>query len=127
MVERFNGRIADVLKTHRFSSSEDLEQTLLRYVALYNHQLPPVSAQEQDADADHEGLVQRAPAFVSQAAHMIIQDVTPNHLDHFQLEGCIKRAAWFVVEHVGLVLWGQWLLSRCLKLLDHDKQNGLVH
>ena len=40
MVERFNGRIADVLKTHRFSSREDLEQTLLRYVALYNHQLP---------------------------------------------------------------------------------------
>ena len=40
MVERFNGRIADVLRTHRFSSSEDLEQTLLRYVALYNHQLP---------------------------------------------------------------------------------------
>ena len=31
---------ADVLKTHRFSSAEDLEQTLLRYVALYNHQLP---------------------------------------------------------------------------------------
>ena len=40
MVERFNGRIADVLKTHRFSSSQDLEQTLLRYVALYKHQLP---------------------------------------------------------------------------------------
>ena len=40
MVERFNGRIADVLKTHRFRSGEDLEQTLLRYVALYNHQLP---------------------------------------------------------------------------------------
>ena len=40
MVERFNGRIADVLNTHRFSGSEDLEQTLLRYVALYNHQLP---------------------------------------------------------------------------------------
>ena len=40
MVERFNGRIADVLKTHRFDGREDLEQTLLRYVALYNHQLP---------------------------------------------------------------------------------------
>ena len=40
MVERFNGRIADVLKTHRFHSGEDLEHTLLRYVALYNHQLP---------------------------------------------------------------------------------------
>jgi len=40
MVERFNGRIADVLKTHRFNSRDDMEQTLLRYVALYNHQLP---------------------------------------------------------------------------------------
>jgi hypothetical protein len=40
MVERFNGRIADVLKTHRFTSGEDLEQTLIRYVALYNHQIP---------------------------------------------------------------------------------------
>ena len=40
MVERFNGRVVDVLKTHRFSSSEDLEQTLLRYVTMYNPQLP---------------------------------------------------------------------------------------
>ncbi|MDR2991463.1 MAG: integrase core domain-containing protein, partial [Burkholderiaceae bacterium] len=39
-VERFNGRIADVLKTHRFNSREDLAQTLHRYVHLYNHQLP---------------------------------------------------------------------------------------
>jgi transposase InsO family protein len=40
MVERFNGRIADVLKTNRFNSAEDLAQTLTRYVALYNHQFP---------------------------------------------------------------------------------------
>ena len=40
MVERFNGRISDVLNTHRFDCALDLEQTLLRYVALYNHQLP---------------------------------------------------------------------------------------
>lgn len=40
MVERFNGRIADVLRSHRFQSGLDLQQTLLRYVALYNHQLP---------------------------------------------------------------------------------------
>ena len=40
MVERFNGRISDVLKTHHFVSGQDLEETLLRYVALYNHQLP---------------------------------------------------------------------------------------
>ena len=40
MVERFNGRISDILKTHRFNSREELEQTLHRYVTLYNHQLP---------------------------------------------------------------------------------------
>jgi transposase InsO family protein len=40
MVERFNGRIADVLATHRFKSAEDLEATLLRYAWLYNHHLP---------------------------------------------------------------------------------------
>ena len=40
MVERFNGRISDVLKTHHFISGQDLEQTLLRYVLLYNEHLP---------------------------------------------------------------------------------------
>ena len=40
MVERFNGRIEDVLQSHHFRSGEDLEQTILRYVRLYNGQLP---------------------------------------------------------------------------------------
>jgi transposase InsO family protein len=40
MVERFKGRIEDVLQSHRLRSGEDLEQTILRYVPLYNGQLP---------------------------------------------------------------------------------------
>ena len=40
MVEQFNGRIQDLLQRHRFHSGEDLEQTILRYVHLYNSQLP---------------------------------------------------------------------------------------
>ena len=40
MIKRFNGRISDVLSTHRFISGEDLEQTLTRYVVPYNHHLP---------------------------------------------------------------------------------------
>jgi len=32
MVERFNGRIADVLRTHRFDSSASLQATLKRFV-----------------------------------------------------------------------------------------------
>ena len=40
MVERFNGRIEDVLQSHQFIGGQDLETTLLRYVHLYNTQLP---------------------------------------------------------------------------------------
>jgi hypothetical protein len=40
MVERFNVRIEDVLQSYRFRSGEELEQTILRYVHLYNSQLP---------------------------------------------------------------------------------------
>ena len=40
MVERFNGRIEEVLHSHRFRSGEELETTLHRYVWLYNQQLP---------------------------------------------------------------------------------------
>jgi len=39
-VERFNGRIEEVLQSHHFRSSEELETTLHRYVLLYNQQLP---------------------------------------------------------------------------------------
>ena len=40
MVERFNGRIGEVLATTRFDSSKSLEETLVRYARLYNHQIP---------------------------------------------------------------------------------------
>lgn len=35
-----NGRITDILRIQRFNSREDMGQTLLRDVALYNHRLP---------------------------------------------------------------------------------------
>ena len=37
---RFGFSEVGLLRTHRFHSGEDLEQTLLRYVTLYNHQFP---------------------------------------------------------------------------------------
>lgn len=40
MVERFNGHISDVLATRRYTSGEDLKQTLKRYAWLYNHHIP---------------------------------------------------------------------------------------
>ena len=40
MVERFNGRVEEVLQSHHFRSGEKLETTLHRYVWLYNQKLP---------------------------------------------------------------------------------------
>lgn len=40
MVERFNGRISDVLKQTSFESAAHLEQTLLAYLQTYNHRNP---------------------------------------------------------------------------------------
>jgi len=40
MVERFNGRVEEVLQSHPFHSGEELKTTLHRYVLLYNQQLP---------------------------------------------------------------------------------------
>jgi len=39
-MERFSRRIEEVLQSHRFRSVEELETTLIRYVWLYNQQLP---------------------------------------------------------------------------------------
>ncbi len=39
-MERFNGRISEVLATHGFESDQDLSATLERHVLLYNQYLP---------------------------------------------------------------------------------------
>jgi len=40
MVERFNGRISDVINQTTFSSSKQLKKTLLLYLRVYNHHIP---------------------------------------------------------------------------------------
>ena len=40
MVERFNGRVAEVLKTTPFASARHLETTLFKYLHLYNQHIP---------------------------------------------------------------------------------------
>ncbi|UOD29980.1 hypothetical protein INH39_32285 [Massilia violaceinigra] len=39
MVERFNGRISELLQQTRFDSQADLKTTLLNYLKLYNHHI----------------------------------------------------------------------------------------
>jgi hypothetical protein len=40
IVERFNGRISDIVKQTRFGSAAELESTLRNYVKIYNHNIP---------------------------------------------------------------------------------------
>jgi hypothetical protein len=40
MVERFNGRIADLIRQTRFASALELETTLSHYLAIDNHSIP---------------------------------------------------------------------------------------
>ena len=40
MVERFNGRISELIGQTRFKSAEELETTLKHYLATYNHRIP---------------------------------------------------------------------------------------
>lgn len=40
MVERFNGRISEVVKQTRFDSAAELEATLEHYLKVYNHHIP---------------------------------------------------------------------------------------
>ncbi|MDN0085246.1 IS481 family transposase [Crenobacter sp. SG2305] len=61
MVERFNGRISDVLATHRFESGEDLAQTLGRYVLLYNQHLPQLALQHQTPIQAMKGWQKQRP------------------------------------------------------------------
>jgi transposase InsO family protein len=79
MVERSNGRISDVLKTNHFNSAEDLEQTLLRYAALYNHQLPQSALKSKTPmQAMKIGAIPIRTCSISDL--MIVRDVTAtNH------------------------------------------------
>jgi transposase InsO family protein len=47
MVERFNGRISDLVKQTRFASAAELESTLTLYLKTYNHHIPQRALKHQ--------------------------------------------------------------------------------
>ena len=68
MIEQFNDRIEEKLQSHHFVSGENMETTLLRYVQLYNTQLPRNRAQVQIVIASDEGLTQAEVRTVQETA-----------------------------------------------------------
>ena len=61
MVERFNGRIAEVLATRHYNSAQDLETTLHRYVLIYNEHLPQKALKHQSPMAAMEQWYSKKP------------------------------------------------------------------
>ncbi len=67
MVERFNGRIAELITQTRFASAAELQTTLIHYVVAYNHHIPqrvlnhqaPISALKQWQSQRPELFVKR--------------------------------------------------------------------
>ena len=68
MVERFNGRLEQVLRSHHFSSADDLQSTLHRFVWLYNHQLPQKAL-------NHEPPVQALKRWQNSHPHLFSKSV----------------------------------------------------
>ena len=82
MVERFNGRIADVVGQTRFTSAAELDATLMNYATTYNNHIPqralhhmsPVQAVKQWQSKRPELFVKRVhdqPGLDSQASSPI--------------------------------------------------------
>ena len=47
MVERFNGRIREIVNQTRFGSAAELESTLHNYAKIYNHNIPQRALKHQ--------------------------------------------------------------------------------
>ncbi|WP_260674359.1 IS481 family transposase [Comamonas aquatica] len=71
MIERFNGRLSQVLRSHHFNSAEDLGKTLHRFVWLYNHHLPQKAL-------GHEAPVQALKKWKMKAPDLFVKNVR-NH------------------------------------------------
>ena len=71
MVERFNGRIEDVLQSHHFNSREELEQTLMRYVHFYNTQLPPSALKARTPVQEMKQWYSRKPELFSKRTYYL--------------------------------------------------------
>jgi hypothetical protein len=68
MVERFNGRIEEVLQSHHFRSDDELGTTLHRYVWLYTQPASAISLRQQNALASHETMAQIQTGIVQETA-----------------------------------------------------------
>ena len=69
MVERFNGRISELLKQTRFASGAELETTLLAYMTIYNYHIPQRSLNHQTPIQALQSWFEIKPEIFTESVH----------------------------------------------------------
>ena len=70
MVERFNGRITDIVQQTRFTSAQQLDSTLLQYASTYNNHIPQRALNHlAPIEAMRNWRVQRPELFVRRVSN----------------------------------------------------------
>ena len=71
MVERFNGRISDLINQTRFGSAADLDSTLKHYLSIYNHLIPQRALKHQSpVQALQKWQTERPELFVKRVTNL---------------------------------------------------------
>jgi transposase InsO family protein len=121
MVERFNGRIEEVLQSHHFRSGEELETTLLRYVWLYNQQLPqsalgskaPLQAMK-DWHKLRPELFKKQPYYLRGCDSYLIVDIFSRKIVGWEVHD--RETAEFAAQVLERAVWAEKCLTSPLVL-----------
>ena len=114
MIERFNGRIAEVIKTTTFASAHHLETTLEKYLHLYNQYIPQKNLGHVTPLAKLQEYYQTNPE--------LFQKIPTNHpeLDSYPYKmifNLVNRVAPIPIVHLDSP---DWLLT-CLATLPASR------
>ena len=71
MVERFNGRISELVKQTRFASASELETTLYQYLKIYNHHIPQRALHHQTPVQAIDSWQARKPTLFRKHLHKL--------------------------------------------------------
>ncbi len=71
MVERFNGRVGEVIAQTRFKSGAELATTLLAYVRTYNHRIPQRVLDHQTPIQALKRWRERSPQLFKKRVHEV--------------------------------------------------------
>ena len=123
MVERFNGRIEDVLQSHHFRSGEELDATLHRYVWLYNQQLPQsaLGSKTPGLAACQKGL---PVAFVTAAA--LVNELMESRDEKrlLRLQRQLAKVKLLIIDELGFVPLSKTGAELLFELISQRYERG---